>query len=117
MNETQLRSWRPRRPSAGLKRRILAGGGEAPGPSARWLWGCVAPTLACAMLTLMVFNHDGLGQRPDLAMILSSQNDAAYAAGGEQSPENHLAGVTFDWTNRSVFKSSIRFTPETNLSN
>ena len=119
MNETQLRSWRPRRPSAGLKRRILRFTGEAEVPTARWLWSCVAPTMACALLTLMAFNRngDGLGQKPAMALILSSPSDAAQAADGAQTAENHLAAVTFDWTNRSVFKSIIRFTPSTNLSN
>jgi hypothetical protein len=120
LNETQLRSWRPRRPAAGLRHRILdLAGGEADIPPTRWLWGGLAPTLACALLTLAAFNHGGEGLNPKLAttLILSSQNSAAYATGGAQMPENHLAAVTFDWTNRSVFKSSIRFTPTTNLSN
>jgi hypothetical protein len=119
MNETQLRSWRPRRPSAGLKRRILRFAGEADVPTARWLWGCVAPTMACALLTLMAFNRagDGLGQRPAIALILSSQSRAAYATGGAQAEQNHLAAVTFDSTNRSVLGSSIRFMPTTNFSN
>ena len=119
MNETQLRSWRPRRPSAGLKRRILQFASEADVPTARWLWGCVAPTMACALLTLMAFNRagDGLGQQPTIASILSSQSRAAYATGGAQAEQNHLAAVTFDSTNRSLLGSSIRFTPTTNLSN
>ena len=119
MNETQLRSWRPRRPSAGLKRRILSFAGEVDVPTARWLWSCVAPTMACALLTLMAFNHDGdaLGRKQPMALILSNQDNAAYATGGAQTEQNHLAAVTFDWTNRSVFKSSIRFTPATNFSN
>lgn len=75
--------------------------------------------MACALLTLLAFNHDdeGLGQKPTIALILSSQNNAAYATGGAQTPENHLAAVTFDWTNRSIFQSSIRFTPSMNFSN
>ena len=119
MNLNQLRSWRPRRPSAGLKRRILQFAGEPDVPTARWLWGCVAPTMACALLTLMMFNHagDGLGQRPTMAVILSDQSCAAYATDGAQTEQNHLAAVTFDSTNRSVLRSSIRFTPTTNLSN
>ena len=119
MNLNQLRSWRPRRPSAGLKRRILQFAGEPDVPTARWLWGCVAPTMACALLTLMMFNHagDGLGQRPTMAVILSDQSCAAYVTDGAQTEQNHLAAVTFDSTNRSVLRSSIRFTPTTNLSN
>ncbi len=118
MNETQLRSWRPRRPSAGLKRRILNFAGAADVPTARWLWSCVAPTMACALLTLMAFNHGGgLGPKVPMALILSSQNNAAYATVGAQTEQNHLAAVTFGWTNGSVFKSIIRFTPATNLTN
>jgi hypothetical protein len=59
----------------------------------------------------------GLAQKPVMAMILSNQNYAAYASGDGQTPQNHLAAVTFDWTNRSGFNSSISFTPTTNLSN
>lgn len=119
MNEMQLRSWRPRRPSAGLKRRIFGFAGEADVPTARWLWSCVAPTMACALLTMMAFNRnaDGLASKPAMDLILSSQNNAAYAAGGVQTEQNHLASVTFDWTNRSVFRSIIRFTPSMNFSN
>jgi hypothetical protein len=75
--------------------------------------------MACALLTLAAFNHGGEGLNPKLAttLILSSQNNAAYATVGAQTPENHLAGVTFDWTNQSVFQSSMRFTPTTNFSN
>jgi hypothetical protein len=67
----------------------------------------------------MAFNHDsgGLGQKPAMALILSSQNNAVYATGGAQTEQNHLAAVTFDWTNRSDFKSIMGFTPTTNLSN
>ena len=61
MNENQLLSWRPRRPSAGLKRRILRFAGEAEVPTARWLWSCLAPTMACTLLTLMALNHDSGG--------------------------------------------------------
>lgn len=119
MNENKLRAWRPRRPSAGLRRRILEFAGEADAPTARWLWSCVAPTMACALLTLMAFNHDGggLGRPMPMALILSNQNNAAYATVGAQTAQNHLAAVTFGWTNDSVFKSIVRFTPTTNFTN
>jgi hypothetical protein len=117
VTETQLRSWCPRRPSAGLKQKIFSA--EAVVPTATWLWGGLAPTMACALLTLMAFNHggDGLGQKPMMAMVLSNQTLATYAVDGTQIAQNHVAAVTFDWTNRSAFKSSIRFTPTTNFSN
>ena len=119
MNENQLLVWRPRRPSARLKRRLLALTGEAPAPTARWLWSCVAPTMACAMLTLMAFNRDGAGLETKLPMnlILSNQNAVAFAAGDDQTGQNHLATVTFGWTNHSAFQSSIRFTPAQNFTN
>ena len=119
MTENQLRSWRPRQPSTGLRHRILELAGEPELPNARWLWSCLAPTMACVLLTFMAFNHDGSGMGPNLPMafILTNQNGAAYATGGAQTAQNHIAGVTFDWTNRSGFQSSIRFTPTTNLTN
>jgi len=73
MSENQLRSWRPRRPSAGLKRRLLQFAGEDEVPTARWLWSCVAPTMACALLTLMAFSHDGTGLGPKMPMALIKQ--------------------------------------------
>jgi hypothetical protein len=114
-----LRSWRPRRPSAGLRRRILNLAGEPVVPTTRWLWSGLAPTMACALLTMMAISHEGVGLGPQvpMAFILTNQSGAAYATSGAQTEQNHLATVTFDWTNRSVFRSSIRFTPTTNLSN
>ena len=119
MNENQLLSWRLRQPSAGLKRRILDFASDPEVPTARWLWSCVAPAMACALLTLMALNHDGSGlkSKMPIALILSNQDNAAFAAGGVQTKENHLAAITFGWTNDSVFRSSIRFTPTTNLTN
>ena len=119
MNENQLLSWQPRRPSARLKHRILAIASGTEVPTARWLWSCVAPTMACALLTLMALNRDGSGLKSDIPVgsIINSQDNAAFAGGGVQSKENHLAAVTFGWTNGSVFRSSIRFTPTTNLTN
>jgi hypothetical protein len=119
MTENQLRSWRPRQPSARLRHRILELAGEPETPTARWLWSGLVPTMACVLLTFMAFNRDdsGLGPKLPLAFALTNQSDAAYATGGAQTPQNHLAAITFDWTNRSGFQSSIRFTPTTNLSN
>ena len=84
-----------------------------------WRWAYLAPTMACVLLTLMAFNHgdDGFGQKSARHMVWSNQSEAAYAAGGEQTAQNHLASVTFDWTNHSGFKSIIGFTQTTNFSN
>ena len=118
MNENQWRSWRPRQPSAGLKRRIFGFADDAL-PDMRWLWSCLAPTVACALLTLMAFNRDGggLAQQLPIGMLLSNQNSVVYATGAADTAQNHLAAVTFDSTNRSLLGSSITFTPTTNLSN
>jgi len=117
MTEAQLRSWQPRPPAAGLRRKIFSG--EPATPGATWIWGALAPTMACVLLTLMAFNHggDSLDQKPMMAMVLSNQSYAAYASGGDQTAQNHLAAVTFDSTNRSSFRSIIGFTPTTNFSN
>jgi len=117
MNENQLLSWRLRRPSAGLKHRIFKFDEDL--PNARWLWSCLAPTMACALLTLMAFNRDGagLGPRLPVGQIFSSQDGVVYATGSAETAQNHLAAVTFDSTNRSILGSSIGFTPTTNWSN
>lgn len=117
MTEAQLRSWQPRPPAAGLKPKIFSA--ERVTPAATWLWGGLAPTMACVLLTLMILSRSGdsLDSKPMMAMVLSNQNAATYALGGEQTAQNHLAAVTFDSTNRSSFRSIIGFTPTTNFSN
>jgi hypothetical protein len=88
-----------------------------------WLVGSLAPVAACALLTLLVFSSGtalpggSTGRGAVIAMILSNQNYAAYASDGAQNVQNHLAGVTFDWTNRGVSTSSISFTPFTKPNN
>jgi len=112
-----LRSWQPRRPSAGLKRRIFAARPDTP-PATAFL-GWLAPATACALLTLLVFNSGngfpaGSSSHGTMAaMILSNQNYAAYASDGSQNEQNRLSNVTFDSTNRGTSSSSIRFTPFT----
>jgi hypothetical protein len=119
LNEKQLRSWQPRRPSATLKRRLFGLAGDQELATARWLWSCLAPTMACALLALMALDREGIGLKPPtpIALIISSQNNAAFATGGAETKENHLAAITFDWTNDSIFRSSMRFTPSSNLTN
>ena len=115
--ETRLRSWQPRRPSAGLKRRIFSAQPGTPGTAAFLGW--LAPATACALLTLLVFNSgNGLPAGSSshgtmMAMILSNQNYAVYVSDGPQNVQNRLSGVTFDWTNRGASSSSIGFTPFT----
>jgi len=115
--ETQLRSWQPRRPSAGLKRRIFSARPDTPAPAAFLGW--LAPVTACALLTLLVFNPasnlpgSSTSRGAMMGMVMSNQNYAAYASDGSQNVQNRLAGVTFDSTNRGSLPSTIRFTPFT----
>jgi hypothetical protein len=112
LTEEQLRSWRLRRPAAKLKRRLFAG--EPGEPSATWFVGWLVPATACALFTLMVFKSDNslpIAGKPVIGLVLSNQNYAAFASNGAQNEQNHLSGLTFDWTNRSFSTSSISFTP------
>ena len=108
--ENRLRSWQPRRPSAKLKRRLFAAPASVM-PKVAWLLGSLAPATACVLLTFSVFNPENTGHLlrhdPVAAMILSNQNYAAYASDNFKETQNGLFSVTFDWTNRSGFKSSI----------
>jgi len=115
--ETTLRSWRPRRPSASLKRRLFPAASQAVVPP-RWLWGALTPTMACLMLTLAMLNsgNTGLHQKPVITMVLGNAGAPFDSSDGGQGAENQLASVTFDWTNHTIFNSSMRFTPTTNLS-
>jgi hypothetical protein len=108
--ETRLHSWRPRRPSARLDRRIFS----APAGPVRklaWAFGSLAPVTACALLTLSAFNSGNSGisprQEPVTAMILSNPQYAAYASDTFHEQQNSLFSVTFDWTRSGSFTSSI----------
>jgi hypothetical protein len=110
--EDQLHSWQPRRPSAGIRRRLF---GSAPGRISRaaWILGSLAPPTACALLTLAFFdsgrNLSGVSSRPQplLAMILSNQNYAVSQSARSQKGENNWSSITFDWTNGNNLTSSI----------
>ena len=121
MNENQLRSWRPRQSSATLKTRIfaLANAPQPAAPHHPWFWGGLVPTMACALLTLMVVHQNSgiFGPSPRRGIIFSPQSGFVNPVDSERSVQNQLAAVTFEWTNRSEFTSSIGFTPITNLSN
>jgi hypothetical protein len=114
-----LNSWQPRRPSAGLKRRIFAGASQSSSLATRWLLGALTPTMACALLTLMLLNSGNgfMRQKTGLTMDFSNQTYAFGNDNGGPGGQNRLGRVTFDWTNHSGFNSSMRFTPTTNSSN
>ena len=114
-----MRSWRLRSPAARLKQKILYAQAKTLRPANAWIWGCLAPGMACVLLTLLATGHSGasLGSKPVMEMVLSNQSYVSYAPEGSQTVQNHLAAVTFDSTNRSGIQSINGFTPTTNFSN
>ncbi|HSY18453.1 MAG TPA: hypothetical protein VK815_08980 [Candidatus Acidoferrales bacterium] len=128
MNENQLRGWRLRQPSAGLKGRIFRtdapASPEAALPPVRWNWHHLAPAMACMLFAMMVFHFNGLAgwqeSRPATYADFTAGSNSVTFSDHAQEVENHVDGVTFDWTNHSVFKSSMRSHfgpgPTTNLS-
>jgi hypothetical protein len=113
--ETQLRSWRPRRPSTGLKRRIFIARTLSFPQIARVL-GWFTPATACILLILLVLNPKNTAsiglhrQEPILATIMSNQSYAVHFV-NHRMGQNDLSAVTFDWTNRSGSTSSMGFPP------
>jgi hypothetical protein len=122
MDENQLRGWRPRQVSAGVKRRIFR-------PTAApvlmlWDFTRLAPATVCLLFGLMVL-HFNVGSwresRPVMTMNYSAGSNAVAFSDHAQERENHLATVTFDWTNKGAIQSSIGShfgpVPSTNFSN
>jgi hypothetical protein len=105
--ENQLRSSQPRRPSAGLRRKLFGDPVKATRRVA-WFLGSLAPAAACLLLTISVFNPGNYGGSTHLEpMVLGNQSSAVYASGNDGGTENNLFSVTFDWTNHGNFTSSI----------
>ena len=124
LNENQLLGWRPRQPSRALKGRIFAAHNPAASQEADepvvWKWSFSAPAMVCLLFAMLMlhFNNGELHeQRPVMAMISSNGDRVAGFSDSAQETENHMSAITFDWTNHTGFKSSIGFTPTTNLSN
>ena len=108
--ETQLRSWRPRRPSARLKRRLF---GFSLSPGAAWIAGSLAPAVACALLTLGIWGSRSAmpSGTPLPGLMASNWNQAAFALDGFADKQNHWVLVTFDSTNRSGLGSTVSSFP------
>lgn len=109
--ETQLHSWQPRRPSAGLRRRLFAEPVSLM-PRMAWFVGWLVPATACALLTFSVFtsgNELGRSSRhaPLMATLLSNQSYLALAPDGFRRGQNDWMSVTFDLTNRSGSASTL----------
>src|SRR5574339_256508 len=107
--ETQLRSWKPRRPSARLERLLFARPAPVRSLTANrvpmpWL----APAMACLVLATLALNPRGSslpGGQPLLGVILSNQSYAAYLPGSFQPEQNRWD--TFEWTNHGQSGSSV----------
>ena len=116
-----MRSWTPRRPSASRRAEIFSRAADispdadllSPA-SAVFLRSVLAPALACVLLTLAVFNHGG-DARPAAVAWGGGSNFMADASRTAQNRWECVSSATFEWTNRGVFRSSMPFTPDTNL--
>jgi hypothetical protein len=117
--EEQLKSWAPRRPSAKIEGRLFAGR-RRPAELTRviaWL----APATACMVLALAAARPQGGStgaNRPEsmFAMITSNRAFASLLTDSGAQAENCVVRANFQWTNRGVSGSSIRFIPITNSS-
>ena len=118
--EAQLRSWRPRRPSAALKRRLFASPVNRV-PQMAWFVGWLVPATACVMLTFLMLNSgnaipgQSLRRNPMVSSILSNQSPLGPALESPWKGQNELSSVTFDWTNRSGSTSSMPSFPRNRM--
>lgn len=109
----QLRSWAPRRPSAKLKRRILARPlpAEEPEPSFRLSW--LPPATAVLLLLCVLFNQhsssaiSSSSANSIVAVALSNQSIAPWLPGSFPREHNAVPSGTFEWTNGSGSSSGI----------
>ncbi|SRR6266545_4901650 len=117
--ETQLRSWTPRRPSAGLKARLFARRGDV-GRERPVAFGWWAPAAVCLLLLFVTFNQrDGQlarmaasNQVPLMAVTWSNMSFAAYLPGSFVNHQNPVRPDTFEWTNQGHSPSSMASFPE-----
>ncbi|HEU6448528.1 MAG TPA: hypothetical protein VFV23_08840 [Verrucomicrobiae bacterium] len=106
--ERELRSWQPRRPSATLKHRLF-GFSRLFRPA--WVFGPLAPAMACALLTLAVYNSGNSSHSPQngpmLSMVLSNPVYAVCESEKSRKCENDWSAAIFDWTSHASLTSSI----------
>lgn len=113
MLEKLLNSWSPRRPSAGLKRRIFVASGRAAAtPSAHWL----APVTGCLLLAFVTFsprmaafgNYSASMTNGSFTMAaISNSSLAAFLPHSLPLDWNVVQVTTFESTNRSHSPSSM----------
>jgi len=116
MNLSGLSTWQPRRPAAGLKRRIFAS--QPITPEHKSFWNLLVPAAACMVLSMFALNPGNtlapLSHHLMGSLTLSNLSYSAFNSGDSQNAQNHLASLTFEWTNRSGLSSPIGFTSSTN---
>ena len=101
--EAELRSWRPRRPSARLEWNIPAEPATRCEPQGLFHW--LVPAMACLFLAFMAFNLENgfRGMNPGARPVgLKSGNQAVVS----YQPEVNRWPAVFEWTNLSGSASS-----------
>ena len=103
--ENQLRSWQPRRPSAGIKARLFPGEEHKREfvRTIRWL----APTMACGLIALAALHQESLFQGLDPVKRPSAGFNAGEASAIPGVTINRLP-ESFEWTNRSGSALNVR---------
>lgn len=107
--ENQLRSWKPRRPSPKLKRRLFGPTvrREAITLSLRWM----APAAACLLLAMGIMREEpGLhssGPGPLLGLISNNLSYTNILPHNRSSGDNEVLPAKFEWTNGGTFTSNV----------
>src|ERR1700677_3698862 len=97
LNENHLRSWRPRRASAGLRRKLF---GEAEStPLLVWQFSRLAPAAVCLLFAMMTLHFGGGSNWRDSGRSVYADfhggSNTVVFSDQAQEQENHLASVTF----------------------
>lgn len=112
-----MRSWTPRRPSEGIKRRLF--GAKPEKTEVARITGWLVPAAACMLLALAVLRQEAGGSAPGrdsaVAMILSNHSPIVYLPEGT-APAGHnvMLPATFEWTNGRSYTPTLGFMPVTN---
>lgn len=114
--EKELKSWAPRLPSAGIKRRLFPD--EQPHLDWHRVFAGLAGLAACVALTLSVISHETAAETyrpgPLAAMAWSNQAPPSYQLPDTAQSENRVNRATLAWTNPGHFSSIVGFTRDTN---
>jgi len=118
--ERQLGSWKPRRPSRGLERRIFGAdrvATTAGSTALRWNWMGPAAAVSALVLTLTLLQTGARLHPAEASPLfiaggsLSNAELTAYSPGWVHSDRNGLMRDTFEWTNVTAAPSTRRSLP------